>query len=165
MWPYARDLQDMIRGKLGIQSEPSPAVIDILPLRRPGSLCSLTYLAFHSKSTAKVTFQHPTTHHTVQPSQLQCSSTMENTRIGVNMCFACTRGEVIYLLPSHLNNGVPAVIMADCRVAATLSLSNRIQRSGVWVEGRQAGCHLHKTEEKHGFSPSPSDCLSNPHTH
>lgn len=56
IWPYAWDLQDMIRGKLGIQSEPSPAVSDILPLRSRGSLCSLTYLAFHSEKHSRCHF-------------------------------------------------------------------------------------------------------------
>lgn len=45
---------------------------------------------------------------------------------GVNRCFACPRGDVINFLRSHSDNPVPAVITADCRVAAMLCLSIRI---------------------------------------
>lgn len=71
-------------GKLGIQSEPSPAVIDILPLRSPGSLCSLTYVAFHSESTTMSLFSTSVAGgHTVHSrnAALKCLHSTTNTYV------------------------------------------------------------------------------------
>lgn len=88
MPPNTCNLEDMIRGKLGIQTQPSPAVTDILPLRSPGSLCSLTYMAFHSESTTMSLFRSRVwwvaalcSHHSRNsaPKRLPCTTT-ENTK-------------------------------------------------------------------------------------